>query len=333
MKATQKYLLIHIAFVLAILVCSPKLIFVLASSDRKMLSHVGWADFSVQLIFSFIFASSILYLNNNQTLSLRKRLLFSFLIYLFSTIIFIRLHFNFLNITEQKGSIRLGYHFRDIFILCTSILMINFLKATRQKQELTLKNKTLEAENLKAQLNSLQQQLNPHFLFNSLNSLQSLMREDVEKSQLFLQNLSSVLRYSLDCQKKELVKVSEELQLIDAYWYLLNIRFGEKLKVTFSNIENLKGNLPPLALQLLIENAVNHNEVSAKKPLEIKVEYDPKNATLSVSNNYNPKRNPSSNGAGLGLFNLNNRYELLSNKQIEIIQNEAEFRVIIPVLS
>ncbi len=331
MKATQKYLLTQIAFALAVLVCSPKLIFILANNERALLNNVSWTDFCVQFIFSFIFASIILYLNNNQTLSFWKRVLYSLLIYFICTIIFTLLHFKILDISESNRTIKVGYHFRDMFILCTSILTINFLKATQQKQELTLQNKSLEAENLKAHLNSLQQQLNPHFLFNSLNSLQSLMREDVEKSQIFVQNLSTVLRYSLDFQKKELITVSEELQLLEAYLYLLKIRFGDKLRLKFEKVELAKGFLPPLALQLLIENAVNHNEISTQKPLTIQVIYEKESSAIIVVNNFNPKRQNTS-GGGLGLFNLNNRYELLSKKQIEITQTEGEFKVVIPVL-
>lgn len=332
MKTVPKYLLIQIALALAVLVCSPKLIFILSNSDRKLLNHVGWGDFSAQIFFSFIFANIILYLNNNQTFTLWNRLLFSFLIYLFSTFVFIQLHLKILDIAEPNRVIRVGYHFRDMFILCTSILTIHFLKTTRQKQELTLQNKTLEAENLKAQLNSLQQQLNPHFLFNSLNSLQSLMREDVGKSQVFVQNLSTVLRYSLDFQKKELIAISEELQLLEAYLYLLKIRFGDKINLKFEQVEFAKGFVPPLALQLLIENAVNHNEIATQRPLKIQIIYEKESSTLSVINNLSPKRQNTS-GGGLGLFNLNNRYELLSKKQIEITQNEAEFKVVIPVLT
>ncbi|MEY4539120.1 MAG: hypothetical protein RLZZ306_877 [Bacteroidota bacterium] len=331
MKAPQKYLLIQIAYLLAVLVCSPRLIQILSHTDTERANYMGWDDYFLQLIFSFIFALIILYLNNNQTLSLWKRLFFSCLIYLLCTIIFIKLHFIILEIVEPNRGLRVSYHFRDVFILCTSVLIINILKATRQKQELALQNKSLEAENLKAQLNSLQQQLNPHFLFNSLNSLQSLMREDVEKSQIFVQNLSTVLRYSLDFQQKELIKVSEELQLLEAYFYLLKIRFGDKLRLKFEEIELAKGHVPPLALQLLIENAVNHNEVSTQKPLTIQIIFDSESSTLSVINNISLKRQNTS-GGGLGLFNLNNRYKLLSKKRIEITQNEAEFKVVIPVL-
>ena len=332
MKMPQKYLLVQIAYLLAVLVCSPRLIQILSHTDANIKDYMGWDDYFLQLTFSFIFALIILYLNSNQTLILWKRIFFSLLIYFFCTVIFIKFHFIILDISEPNRGLRVGYHFRDVFILCTSILTINFLKATQQKQELAIQNKSLEAENLKAQLNSLQQQLNPHFLFNSLNSLQSLMREDVEKSQIFVQNLSTVLRYSLDFQKKELITVSEELQLLEAYFYLLKIRFGDKLRLKFEKIELAKGHVPPLALQLLIENAVNHNEISTQKPLTIQIIFDSESSTLSVINNLNPKRQNTS-GGGLGLFNLNNRYELLSKKQIEITQNDVEFRVVIPILN
>ncbi|MGL4630735.1 MAG: sensor histidine kinase [Leadbetterella sp.] len=331
MKTPQKYLLVQIALALAVLVCSPRLIQILASTDIIRNEHIGWDDYAVQLTFSFMFATIILHLNNNQSLAIWKRLLASFLIYLICTFLFILLHIGILNFTEPQRAIKASYLFRNLFIMIISVLVTNFLNANRQKQELTLQNKSLEAENLKAQLNSLQQQLNPHFLFNSLNSLQSLMRENVEKSQIFVQNLSTVLRYSLDFQKRELVSIYQELQLLEAYLYLLKVRFGDKLTLKFERIEFANGSVPPLALQLLIENAVNHNEISTQKPMTIRIIYNSESSTLSVINKYNPKKQSISK-SGLGLHNLNNRYELLSKKNIEITQDECEFKVVIPVL-
>jgi two-component system, LytTR family, sensor kinase len=118
---------------------------------------------------------------------------------------------------------------------------------------------------------------------------------------------------------------------LEAYMYLLNIRFGDKLQFELDDLKNVKGFLPPFALQLLIENAVNHNEISTKKPLKITLNFDAQLNQLHIKNNLNPKRQPSE-GAGLGLANLNNRYLLLTRKSIEIEQNEAFFDVKIPII-
>jgi two-component system, LytTR family, sensor kinase len=143
--------------------------------------------------------------------------------------------------------------------------------------------------------------------------------------------LSTVLRYSLDVQKKNLVPLDEELQLLEAYLYLLQIRFAEKIKVKYTAINRAKGFLPPLALQLLLENAVNHNEVSSQNPLLVSIDFDEIQGALSVKNPIQPKRNPTQ-GVGLGLYNLNQRYLLISDRSIEIRNADRIFEVIIPVL-
>ncbi len=331
MKKVQKYLLLQIAFILAFLVSAPKVLFTLSNNLQNSFNSLTIQEFIIQLVFGFVLTYLLLYFNYYKLITGWQKILFSVFIYLFCTYFFIKIHVIIFNLPDSRSGLRLGYHFRGIFLLFMAIFIVYYLKFTKQKQDLLLLNKSLETENLKAQLTSLQQQLNPHFLFNSLNSLQSLMREDLTKSQLFSQNLSTVLRYSLDFQNKATIPVWEELKLLDAYFYLLKIRFGHKLNLKLQNLEKVQGSLPPLALQLLIENAVNHNEISTLKPLNIWIDFYSETNTIKVKNNINSKRQPS-NGSGLGLLNLKNRYELLGKKSIEIMQNENEFLVVIPIL-
>jgi two-component system, LytTR family, sensor kinase len=257
--------LLSIAFLISLLVSLPKIVLFGAGNSPRALSFAGGADLGLQLFYSFCFAALILYLNSYSTLKrFQKMGLFAFL-YIACTVVFIQTHFRFLDVEERIG-FRLGYYFRDFLILFTSILISNFLKTLTQKQTLVLRNQHLENEQLKSELNALKQQLNPHFLFNSLNTLNSLIRHDVDKSQFYLENLATVLRFSLDVQHKELIPISEELRLLKAYNHLLTIRFGEKLTIEMPITEGgINGFVPPLALQLLVENAVKHNEISTKK--------------------------------------------------------------------
>jgi LytS/YehU family sensor histidine kinase len=180
------------------------------------------------------------------------------------------------------------------------------------------------------QLTSLKNQLNPHFLFNSLNTLSWLINEDKEKSQLYLQKLSQVLRYSLRMQEQSLVSLNEELALMDSYIFLLQMRFGDNLKIIKQISEVEQFQIPPHALQLLIENAIKHNVVSSNMPLTIRIETKSADKIIKISNSINAKVN--SNGTGIGLVNLSERFKILVGQDIEISQN-GEFTVILPLIS
>jgi two-component system LytT family sensor kinase len=217
---------------------------------------------------------------------------------------------------------------RGALIGLIAYLFSRFLIEIERKNEVLLENEHLKNENLLVQLSSLKNQLNPHFLFNSLNTLSWLINEDKGKSQHYLQKLSQVLRYSLSMQEQSLVPLKEELTLVDSYIFLLQIRFGDNLKIV-KNIENIQFKIPPLSLQLLIENAIKHNVISTASPLSIWIES--KDNMLIVSNTINLKAN--SEGTGIGLVNLNERFKILVNCEIEIEQNEKEFIIILPLIA
>jgi two-component system, LytTR family, sensor kinase len=325
-----KNLLIKIAALLALTVNLPNLVVTVTGNVERFGGRMTMANFALKLCFSFLFASLVLFLNMRKNWQTGEKIAYFSLIYVICTVFFVRAHI--LVFDASEWGVRLGYYFRDFLILIMALGASNYIKNNQEKRLLELKNKSLETASLKAQLEALQHQLNPHFLFNSLNSLQSLMRVDVPKSQIFVENLSVLLRYSLETQKKHLVPFEKEMFLLEAYFFLLKIRFGDKLILHKEGIEAVKGFVPPLALQLLVENAVNHNEISTQHPLRIFIYFDKKNETLSVKNNLKPKRMPTQ-GAGLGLYNLNNRYELLAQKSIDIIKDEQKFEVIIPIIT
>lgn len=187
----------------------------------------------------------------------------------------------------------------------------------------------LEAEQLKrtvlaSQNQSLKDQLNPHFLFNSLNTLNSLVFESPERSSKFIQQLSKIYRYVLEVQSEELVPLEKELDFAKNYLGLQQIRFEEKLKFEISIQDTATYYLPPLSLQLLLENAVKHTTASAKQPLYVEIKQD--KDFLCVKNNWRPKKGDANN-TGIGLDNIKKRYQLLGKNQLEVEQNEDFFRV------
>jgi LytS/YehU family sensor histidine kinase len=188
----------------------------------------------------------------------------------------------------------------------------------------------LRSEKLASQYQSLKDQLNPHFLFNSLNALSNLVYEDADKSAAFIQKLSKIYRYVLDVQQEELVELDRELDFAKNYLELQKIRFEENLNYKV-DVPNCKGCfLPPLSLQLLLENAIKHNIASQENPLYISILQ--KGDELWVSNSFQPKTSQNEPSTGVGLENIKSRYRLLSNRALEIVQTEQEFFVRLPLL-
>jgi sensor histidine kinase YesM len=189
----------------------------------------------------------------------------------------------------------------------------------------------LKRENLQTQLDSLKAQVNPHFLFNSLNSLSSLISEDAEKAEKFLDELSKVYRYLLRNNEDDLTTLAEELQFIQSYAHLLQTRYGESLQVqTLIDPKYLEYQLPPLTLQMLVENAVKHNRMMKERPLKIVLKSV--GDKLVVVNNLQRKvRQVTSNKVGLG--NIAKKYKLLEQEGIIVKENEHEFEVIIPLIA
>jgi hypothetical protein len=192
-----------------------------------------------------------------------------------------------------------------------------------------LEAEILRNEKLSSQYQSLKDQLNPHFLFNSLNVLSGLVYEDADRSAAFIQKLSKIYRYVLEVQKEELVEVEKEISFAKNYLELQKIRFEESLQFSLE-IENQNGFIPPLSLQLLLENAIKHNIVSQSEPLFIQIFR--KEDDLWVSNTFQPKTSQTEPSTGVGLNNIKMRYQLLSERNLEVLQTEDEFLVKLPIL-
>lgn len=203
---------------------------------------------------------------------------------------------------------------------------IEFLKSYRNE---AVRAEKLEKEKINAQFESLKSQVNPHFLFNSLNALSSLIYEDKELAVKYVRQLSEVYRYVLDARSKDLVPLPEELDFLRSYLFLQKMRFGDNLTVEIRLDQPNRQLIPPLTLQVLVENAIKHNEISSEFPLAVSI-YQ-KKGKLVVENQVRPKT-IIDKGMGVGLKNIIARYRLFSDKSIEITRENDLFRIRIPIL-
>lgn len=188
----------------------------------------------------------------------------------------------------------------------------------------------LKRERASSELQALRNQVNPHFLFNSLNTLASIIPEDPKKSVEFVQKMSAVYRKILDLNEKEAVTLAEELLTLDEYLFLVQTRFPENLHVV-KNIQpdDMKRFVVPMSLQNLVENAIKHNVVSKKKPLVITI--DSIGDFVEVRNELQPKLTDETS-TGTGLLNIENRYRLTFGRSIEIDKTEHSFGVKLPLV-
>ncbi|GAB5399804.1 MAG: histidine kinase [Aureisphaera sp.] len=201
----------------------------------------------------------------------------------------------------------------------------------RYKQEHKVKEQKIIAKTASAQFDALKNQLDPHFLFNSLNVLTSLIEENPEAATRFTTSLSKVYRYVLEQKNKELVTVDEELKFAKIYMSLIKMRFEDSIVFTLpEKISNPEAKVVPLSLQLLLENAVKHNQVTSSKKLHISIVEE--NGNLVVRNNIQPKK-VVKESSGVGLQNIRQRYFLITDRPVEITQNTKEFSVSIPLLT
>ncbi|MQP24114.1 histidine kinase [Flavobacterium sp. LMO8] len=210
-------------------------------------------------------------------------------------------------------------------------LVVHLVYFYKAYQENKLKEQKIIAGTASAQFESLKNQIDPHFLFNSLNVLSSLIEENPENAQKFTTSLSKIYRYVLEQKDKELVSVAEELQFAKTYMNLLKMRFENS--ITFEipeGFDNDEAKVVPLSLQLLLENCIKHNVVSEAKPLHVKISIE--NNQLVVINNLQ-KKEVLSDRKGVGLQNIVNRYSILTKRTVLVEENEQEFKVFLPILT
>lgn len=262
--------------------------------------------------------------------NLYHRIIFNVFIFVLIDTILIRFH---LILFEPLTSIRV---FRFIFNLFTIsevllvVLISQVYNLVVNNYQMKISNESLLKTNAEARYEALKNQVNPHFLFNSFNTINSLIVNDQMKAIDYVNNMSDVFRYVLETSLKDRVTVKEELKFIEVYMQMLKSRFGSKLHFNINiNPLYLAYQIPPMAVQILVENAVKHNVISQNKHLQIHVYTE--THVLVVSNNLQEKKakEPST---GLGLYNLNQRCNYLSRKELEVRRTDKNFIVTIPLI-
>jgi sensor histidine kinase YesM len=232
---------------------------------------------------------------------------------------------------EFVNSERPEFYLSALLITLVISLFFHAVYYYRELQKTKVKEQKVIAGAASARFDALKNQLDPHFLFNSLNVLTSLIEENPDSAQKFTTALSKVYRYVLEQKNKELVTVDEELDFARTYMSLLKMRFEDSIIFEIPDkSSNPESKVVPLSLQLLLENAVKHNMVTSSKPLHIKIYEDGNH--LVVMNNLQPKQIVKKS-SGVGLENIKQRYQLLTERKVYINQREKDFAVAIPMLT
>jgi hypothetical protein len=246
-----------------------------------------------------------------------------------------------LNLIFTEGSIHLfhsslvpvnfqviGNILKDLIVLLIVLLSTSLLQSISQRQLILIENERLTADNIRIRYEVLKNQVDPHFLFNSLNTLDGLIGMDDNRAHDYVQNLSRVFRYAIG--NKEVMHLDEELDSTESYAHLMKIRYGENIQIQYNIAEKYRTwYIMPISLQLLVENAIKHNVISTKYPLIITIETTPHD-TISVCNVIHAKKEAES-GEGIGLANLTERYQLLFQKEVSISITDT-FCVEIPLI-
>ncbi|WP_037320559.1 histidine kinase [Salegentibacter sp. Hel_I_6] len=235
------------------------------------------------------------------------------------------------NFIEFLKGEKVSFYWISVIITLVTGSIFYLVNFYRHRQEKKVKEQKIIAGAASAKFDALKNQLDPHFLFNSLNVLASLIDENPDQAQRFTTGLSKIYRYVLEQKNKELVSLEEELKFANTYMKLLKMRFENSIYFEIPvEISNEEAKVVPLSLQLLLENTIKHNIVSEKRPLKIRI-YE-QDEFLVVENNYQ-KKEVLSNRKGVGLQNIVNRYNEITQRKVLIDQTEEIFRVKIPVLT
>lgn len=323
------------------------LIFFFLSTEEKNLENFSLTLF-ISAMYSFLIGTGNGLINNflNKKVpwseATTKRAILSIVSILIAN--FILVYFcNYINfVVIQKATTTEAffsgkYNFINWFMVNVALLISAFLHAKSFMEELKKSSKKevveqkLIAKSANAQFESLKNQLDPHFLFNSLNVLSSLIDENPSQAQKFTASMSKIYRYVLEQKDKELVTIEDEIEFAKTYCGLLKTRFEDSVNFIFDVKEDdLRRFVVPLSLQLLLENCIKHNLATSSKPLLIRIFTE--GDTLCIENNLQI-REQIKESAGIGLANIVQRYSLLTKKNVFIEKSEDYFKVKLPILS
>ena len=287
-------------------------------------AHLSY--FAFRYVFFTLLILIVLKYNLEQikTVFFKKRMLQTLSLTLAAYLVYAGMS-NLFSIKADCFTSILLFQFFVVAIVCTFVGHVFLLYAVQRKKEQEIEQ--LKIENLQSRCNALTNQINPHFFFNSLNGLSALIRKKREEdTQAYVNKLSDVFRYILQSEKKGLVTLSEELEFLEAFRYMMEVRFANKLEFNIAvPKDKMCLKLPVLSLLPLIDNIVTHNVIDSQHKMEVDIRFN-EQMELVISNPVFPKRTPEVTN-GTGLQNLRHRFSLLMNKQIRIESGNDIFKV------
>lgn len=312
---------------------------ILASIPKILLMNISMYELAFDACIAFVFSLFIWYYNlyslpkfsNEPIVSgfFNRRLVMTLLLGIIFMVLMVSGHQLFFPHYNFQSMI-LMYQFRGILINLTIYMFLHLLYQGHRTQLMAVELERTKADNLGAQYELLKQQVNPHFLFNSLSTLKSMIELGDEHCADFTHKLSDFYRFTLNKRKSNIISIREELEILNAYMYLLKARFESGLLLHIEiDVPTALSYIPPFTLQLLVENCIKHNIVSLEKPLRISL--SAADGFLLLENNLQLKKTAEIS-TQVGLENINERYQHLINRKIEIESNTDTFKVKLPLI-
>jgi len=324
----KKHIIIFV-FIIAFIAVSFQYISDILSKEQNYNATEFIINFPICLLLSF--AGLFIINQTNKRFYYRKNIYIRFIFELFTTSLFTILilslkyfiySLHYANDPDFLSSISIG-----LIGNCIIVLMIELFFYNKRELETEKQMAVIEKEKIEYMYENLKSQINPHFLFNSLNVLSSLIYENPKKANLFTKKLSNIYRYVLSSNTHKTILLSEELSFLQSYFFLEKIRFNESLSLEILDETTGTKNVIPVSLQLLVENAIKHNMATVESPLNIKIHLTDRH--IQVSNNLQLRNNKAKNGYGLS--NLQKQYKIYG-KQMNIEKTKDDFIVELPYI-
>ena len=338
MDRTENRICWYSSLLIALMMNSPRLLALRENGIIARYWHFNLGEWGFQVLFNLAFCWLLFFLNLNNSSHFaiyRNQKKHSIYILYNSLVVLVciiagsaiqRICFGYKGPLGILGS---GYFARFVLSAVLIGIIIKIILLMREGKMKELENQQLKSAYVVAELELLKEQMNPHFLFNSLSSLSGVIREDPEMAQKYLRELSNVCRYAIPQSKANLVTVEAELAMLRSFAQLINLRLEGAFKLDIQVHEPyLLYKLPHLSLQPLLENAVKHNAATIMKPLKVVIDIQQEH--LVVSNNIWQIPQPESSN-GIGLANLNERFKIMMQQEIEIIKTDEQFIVKLPL--
>ena len=324
------------------LISLPRLLLLQRMAPGILFHEISLADLLLRALYIFL-TSLLFFILHLQTRSIKvsflkidfnsfwQRLLLSIVVFIIIDRLLLRFHMLLFRPHTNEQLFRLLFNINMVIAVIMTILFAQIFRLLENNYRIRLSNASLLKTNAETRFEVLKNQVNPHFLFNSLNTINSLIVTDQQAAVNYVNNMSDVYRYVLKSHEVNSIQLQEELRFIAAYTEMLKGRYGNKMHIAVNIAPSyLQHRVPPMALQILIENAVKHNIASQSKPLHIRI-FANEAAGLIVENNLQKRNNPEPS-TGVGLQNLNLRCKYLSNHHLTIQQTQTSFSVTIPLI-